>query len=114
MELTVKIENKGNQIGTVGWLAKNAAKLRVGTSKHGCRGVWLDDHDGKTIDTLAIAGFNGAGDDSISRVERVDTIGFGVIDNFVIPNVHSTIFQSFFLCLDISFCNERIFFSKSS
>ncbi len=70
MEIKLKIKNNGIQTGTIGWLAKNAATLSVGESKNGYRGVWLQDHEGKTITTLAIAGYHGEGDTSISTIER--------------------------------------------
>ena len=58
MEITLKIEKKGAQVGTIGWLAKNAAAIRLAPclpmfTGDQRLGAWLIDHDGKTLAFLA-------------------------------------------------------------
>lgn len=58
MEITLKIEKKGAQVGTIGWLATQAAAIRLapclpmfpGDQR---LGAWLVDHDGKILAFLA-------------------------------------------------------------
>lgn len=58
MEVTLKVLNCGASKGTVGYLTKHAASIRVGNAKpqydgDQTRHAWLLDHDGNTITWLA-------------------------------------------------------------
>lgn len=56
--INISIINNGLNTGTVGYLAKNAASIKLGNLNplykgDQTRGAWLLDHDGKTITYLA-------------------------------------------------------------
>lgn len=42
MNLQVTVAHKGEEVGTVGWLAANLRGVRISVTKSGKRGVWLD------------------------------------------------------------------------
>ena len=72
-EINIKITRNGEVNGTVGWLAKNAAELRVSQTKDGEPGVWLFDHDGKSLECLACIDHN-YGMLSLDREEESDCL----------------------------------------
>lgn len=59
MEITIRIDNKGESVGTLGWLLNRAHSIKIGPTKEsGKQGAWLKDSSGKTITVLAIRGWD--------------------------------------------------------
>lgn len=58
MEISLKVKNNGIQKGTIGWLAENAAILKVDETDDGRRAVWLESTYHGNITILAVAGFD--------------------------------------------------------
>lgn len=69
MDINIKIDNKGCAEGTIGWLAKNAAMIKIGETKNRNQGAWLQDHQGKTLTILAIRDYWGMPEDP--RIEKI-------------------------------------------
>jgi hypothetical protein len=59
MNITLKIDNNGQANGTLGWLCKTAASIKIGNTKTGKQAAWLMGHDGKSIACLAVRGYWG-------------------------------------------------------
>lgn len=69
-KINISIKRNGHARGTIGWLAANAASIKIGESQKGKQGAWLVDHEGKTITPLAIRGM--WDDDEIHTVRKAD------------------------------------------
>ena len=73
MQVTLKIDRKGEQPGTLGWLCKNAASINCGKTKQDYAGVWLKDHEDKTMFCLGLRGFFGScGSSEVDHPSRHD------------------------------------------
>ena len=70
--ISINIINNGEAIGSIGWLAKNAAAIRIGSTKESKQAAWLLDHDGKVITCLAIRDPYTYDSKIIERVSRSD------------------------------------------
>lgn len=54
MNITLNVVRKGNEHGTVGWLANHAASITLGHTTLKKRAIWLKDHEGATMCLLAM------------------------------------------------------------
>jgi len=71
MNVTLSIDRKGHLPGSLGWLAENAHRIKIGATKDGkSRGAWLQDADGKTITVLAISDAYECDATAVNLVER--------------------------------------------
>jgi hypothetical protein len=68
MEISLKVQKTGNLPGTVGWLAENAAVLKVTKTTSRQRAVILEDKDGKKMTVLCVEDWNDDG--TISQAQR--------------------------------------------
>ena len=54
MKIEIQIKNSGCEVGTTGWLAKNAKSIVVGTTKAGRQAAWLQGKDGQVLECLCV------------------------------------------------------------
>jgi hypothetical protein len=57
MQLEVRVDNKGQVEGTVGWLKNKSPYIAIGRTCEGKQAAWLKDAHDNTIFVLAIRGY---------------------------------------------------------
>lgn len=73
-EIKLIIDHRGERAGTIGWLAGHAASLKVGETTTGESAVWLKDHNGGTIECLAMID----NEEGLQAIERDVDLPYGV------------------------------------
>lgn len=80
--LEIKIDNKGHQRGTVGWLLNVADHIKIGESTSGEQGAWLKDKQDKTICPLVIRNWYDNGQLAIVEQLNSDDPGYTLMLDF--------------------------------
>jgi len=80
-QITIKIADKGELRGTVGWLLKNADHVKIGETKSGNQGAWLENQNGETMSVLAIRNWWHE-DGEIKTIKSCDPSEYDLSPNF--------------------------------